>query len=522
MALARQRSRDRTPTAMLSVMRLACIAALFVAATTLTVARTADACGACFHGPTAGGVTETTVVTGHRMAMAISQTQTVLWDQIEYAGNPEEFAWVLPVKPGATLEVAQDAWFEMLDGGTATAVFSKPVRCPPDVPPIGFNGCQSGGDASASFDGGEPPPPSVTVVSQGTVGPYETVTLSTEQPGALGDWLDSHGYVIPDEMQPTIDAYVEEDFDFIALRLIPGNGVNMMQPVRVIMPAGQMTLPLRMVAGGTGATTAINLFVIGEGRYEVQNVPNLLIDRSQVTWNYATNDTNLNALRALAFEDSGGVGWLTSYALPGTFASTRPDEAAAWGGATVTYRTPQGWAVNTLAELYEVLTSGPPPEAVSGSGMGLLPTEPCIAAIRTAFTKGLTVVDNCDEDGVCADLGPDEIAKSELVCDEGADDLAVAFTGMRMSDVWLTRLDAELSRAAFESDLVLQAAADQSELDSRFTAERYIAHPCGPVVTTASVIGTSSAPRLPGGVAVYLLGGFGLALLWRRRSLDAS
>ena len=69
--------------------------------------RVADACGGCFHQQvTAGGETDSTVVTGHRMVMSISQTQSVLWDQIEYAGDPEEFSWVLPVKPGAVLELS--------------------------------------------------------------------------------------------------------------------------------------------------------------------------------------------------------------------------------------------------------------------------------------------------------------------------------------------------------------------------------------------------------------------------------
>ncbi|HEY2410275.1 MAG TPA: hypothetical protein VGI10_29925, partial [Polyangiaceae bacterium] len=71
----------------------------------------ARACGGCFHGPPPV-TSESTVVTGHRMAYAISAERTVLWDQIQYQGAPEDFAWVLPVKPGATLELSHDAWFE--------------------------------------------------------------------------------------------------------------------------------------------------------------------------------------------------------------------------------------------------------------------------------------------------------------------------------------------------------------------------------------------------------------------------
>ena len=64
----------------------------FALLATLALPDDARACGGCFV------PSETTVVTAHRMALAISPVQTVLWDQIQYAGSPAEFAWVLPVK----------------------------------------------------------------------------------------------------------------------------------------------------------------------------------------------------------------------------------------------------------------------------------------------------------------------------------------------------------------------------------------------------------------------------------------
>ena len=62
----------------------------------------AEACGGCFVPQS-----ERTVVTDHRMALSISQQQTVLWDQIRYSGDPAEFAWVLPVRAGAKATVMQ-------------------------------------------------------------------------------------------------------------------------------------------------------------------------------------------------------------------------------------------------------------------------------------------------------------------------------------------------------------------------------------------------------------------------------
>src|SRR6185436_19779148 len=108
--------------------------------------------------------------------------------------------------------------------------------------------------------GGAPPDP-VSVVHQESIGPYETVTIHSNIPGSLFNWLDMHGYAVDDAIKPMIDDYEKEGFDFIALRLIPGADVKQMQPVRVTSPGASPVLPLRMVAAGTGANVALSLFV---------------------------------------------------------------------------------------------------------------------------------------------------------------------------------------------------------------------------------------------------------------------
>ena len=75
------------------------------------------------------------------------------------------------------------------------------------------------------------------MVHQGTVGPYDTVTLHANVPNALPSWLMANGYAIDPSVAPIIDAYVSEGFDFIALRMQPDTGVQQMKPVRVITPA---------------------------------------------------------------------------------------------------------------------------------------------------------------------------------------------------------------------------------------------------------------------------------------------
>ena len=196
--------------------------------------RQVKACGGCFIPPLTN---MSTVVTGHRMAFAFSSTRTVLWDQIQYSGSPADFSWVLPVKGEAVIEAAEDAWFEALEGVTNTVVTPPHLDC---YSQSSSGGCACGG-ASASSDSsgfggpGFGPGNSVTILQQGSVGPYEEVRLRSTSSGALLAWLSTNKYNIPADIKPVIEAY-QASFDFFALRLQPQAMVQQMTPVRIITP----------------------------------------------------------------------------------------------------------------------------------------------------------------------------------------------------------------------------------------------------------------------------------------------
>jgi len=170
------------------------IAAALAGAIVLASPTDASACGGSFSRPPPDPQNpETIQIAAQRMVLSISEAQTVLWSQIEYEGPPEEFAWVLPVGPGSTIELANPLWFDALE-----AVSSKHVA-PPGVcgpAPIyeesSSGGCSPGCGAGSANPGGDRGLPqeeegksSVDVVSRGTLGPYETVTLSSKDGQAV-------------------------------------------------------------------------------------------------------------------------------------------------------------------------------------------------------------------------------------------------------------------------------------------------------------------------------------------------
>lgn len=428
----------------------------------------ARACGGCFIQPVQGN-DGGTIVTSHRMVLSISQDQTILWDQIQYTGSPAGFAWVLPVKPGARVDLASKALFDVLDAATGTQVGQPLLTC--EVP--GYFGCSVApgvgagtgfGCGASEADSGTDATPSdpVQVVSHGATGPYESAIIHSDVPGALPKWLEAHGYSIPAGISPVIDAYQKEGFDFAALRLLPSAGVQQMRPVRVVQKGASPVLPLRMVAAGTGPRTAITLFVIGEGRYTTKNIPEVTIPRDRVVWDYETASSSYASLRDLTY--GNGRSFFTAYAEPGAF--FEPIVNPITRSATL-YQTTSGWQFDTAADAF----------VEQAFINGETSSTDCSEALDALAGDERKVIAPCDAGEPGCSYNPStEIEGSNLECDPPIgsdiplDDIAQALVGMHPQDVWITRLEANLSREALVDDLTLEPAAEQVPLPGAFVA----------------------------------------------------
>lgn len=269
----------------------------------------AAACGGC-----AVPVGQSTQVTGHRMLFSISKTSTTLWDQIEYDGNPTEFAWILPIHGQVEIGLSSDVLFAQLSTMTATTVVAPPLNCP--APPACWGVDEADGGGFGSATGGGASNGGVDVIARQVVGPYETVQLASQDPAALKNWLTINKYNITADVEPVIDAYVNEGFDFLAMKLVPSADVKSMRPVRITSKGAVASLPLRMVAVGTGAITPITLWMVGEGRYEPTNFPFFTVDPLDVVWDWDTADSNYALLKDNAFKAGNNGNWLIQYAKP--------------------------------------------------------------------------------------------------------------------------------------------------------------------------------------------------------------
>ncbi|MBP9112043.1 MAG: DUF2330 domain-containing protein [Polyangiaceae bacterium] len=393
----------------------------------------ASACGGCFVPPE-----NNTIVTDHRMILAIGSNETTLYDQIRYQGSPESFAWVLPIRGEAKVGVSSDAVFAALDEISQVQVIAPPINCP----------SSGGGCMSSSSDFSSSPTAAenerVTVLRQETVGPYETVQLRSSDPGALNKWLSEKGYRITPEIEPVIASYVREKFDFLALKLVPGQSVRSMKPVRVSTPGASPVLPLRMVAAGAGASVGITLWTLGDGRWEPQNFPKFVVSEKDLIWNWAENASNFKALRAKQNTDLGGSAWEieSSIAISTSSLAGRVRSIATYS-ETYPYE-------GRLADEYPV----------TNDGMG-------------------TVVSNTEQNF--------------------QDDMGHLFGNK--SSIRVTRMRADLPQASLAADLALQASQDQALLPVTRNVTREADEPQCRQDAGCSTTGDSSA-ELAGVLAV--------------------
>ncbi|MBK8219038.1 MAG: DUF2330 domain-containing protein [Myxococcales bacterium] len=403
------------------------------AAALVAVSRPAQACGGCFVPPE-----NNTVVTDHRMILSVGQGQSTLYDQIRYQGAPESFAWVLPISGEAQVGLSADVVFSVLDSLTQVGVVAPPRNCPAPPNDCARNSPQAA-PGSASADGGFAD--GVTVTKREVVGPYETVQLQATNPEALNQWLTANKFSIPEDVKPVVAQYVRENFNFLAMKLVPGANVQSMRPVRVTTRGSSVTLPLRMVAAGTGPVVGISLWVMAQGRYEPQNFPTFTIKQEDLAWDWTANASNFKTIRAERTAASNGRGW----------------------------------------------------ELESSIG---LQTQQIDYAVRTGFVGGFGgrggPVAPAGNDYAGIDASEGNPAKTpDQVRDE---DMGILLGRIVPgAELRVTRMRADLTHAALNEDLVLTAPADQSLLGTTRQVTRELNEPLCPVWQGCEQVG--QAPR---------------------------
>src|SRR5690606_22949815 len=144
--------------------------------------------------------------------------------QIQYEGEAEQFAWIIPVTAVPEISVGSQALFDNMLTATVPT-FTVNNRTEGDCSGGVGIGCakleaspnridRAGGDGGG-LTGGESDASGVEILDRGFAGAFEYVTLTGGDVQEIVDWLDTNGSAQDDEAPPILDEYLQDDFVFV-------------------------------------------------------------------------------------------------------------------------------------------------------------------------------------------------------------------------------------------------------------------------------------------------------------------
>ncbi|MFK8004166.1 MAG: DUF2330 domain-containing protein [Polyangiales bacterium] len=241
--------------------------------------------------------------------------------QILYSGPSENFAWMLPVNGSPDISVSSNSAFQQIQRATNPSYrLNVEVEGECDQNDFGpFPGSAGqdasfGADAGASSDAGAPP---VTVVDEGSVGPYDFVIISVDQAAedialVATEWLQENEYDVSELGRDRLVPYLESGMNLLAFRLTKGRDTGEIRPVVLSFGAGLPSIPLRPTAAAATPDMGIMVFVLGESRAIPANYLDLELNEARLNWFNASS--NYNQVVTQAANEAGGQGFVTEFA----------------------------------------------------------------------------------------------------------------------------------------------------------------------------------------------------------------
>lgn len=295
------------------------LGAMAVFGATAHVPRTAEACGGTFcdgGGPTPMPVDQS----GENILFVRDNGFTEAHIQIQYEGEAQNFAWVIPLLAVPEFSVGSEPLFQsLLNGSVPTYTVNQQFDDCGPVNGSGLTGAAPDGDGAAGEDGGdagEDPGGGPQVVLQETVGAYEIAVLEGGTAAEVIEWLDANGYAQDPEAEPILRAYLDEGFLFGAVKLTGGADVDEIHPIVLRMATDEACIPLRLTRIAALDDMDVRSFFLGDARTVPQNYRHVLINQVKIDWTPGNLAQNYKQIISEAVDApmASGRAFVTEYA----------------------------------------------------------------------------------------------------------------------------------------------------------------------------------------------------------------
>jgi MYXO-CTERM domain-containing protein len=296
----------------------------------------AEACGGffCDGGPQPMPVDQT----GEDILFVMDEGQVEVHIRVEYEGEAENFAWVIPALSVPTdFNVGSQALFDAIKQATVPTygITNQADDCSlDDAQGFGDSGADSAGGTGAADptgdDGGEG---GVVVKAIEQVGAFEITVIGAEgelNPQAVFDWLEENGYQQDEAARPIIEEYLEENHDLIAIKLTGGAGVDELHPIALRFDHPEPCVPLRLTRIAAVDDMDVRTYFLAEDRVVPSTYKHVLVNPLKIDWpNQASNYKEV-ITRAVDADEADGRAFVTEYAGPSDIVQTFNVYQASW------------------------------------------------------------------------------------------------------------------------------------------------------------------------------------------------
>ncbi len=357
-----------------------------------------------------------------RIAVSVGPQRSTLWTSLRYEASGGILGIVVPAPVGASLDWSSDAWFEALEVATAPRVFPPANESP-------F--CPGKGGPSSIFE-------TVGMIGH-TASLQAQSVIVLDDAASVGTWASTAGLTVPTALQASLQALTGVRFVAILFVAPPGSGVT--PTLRIVMPGTPPALPLALTHAA-GDDLLVTAFVLGEGRGGLIGGNEVTIPSSAIAWQADQGVSNYRTerLSTLGGDASRYVVECASHdALP-TDVSIASGTASI-DGVTTTYF-----------------------ERAAAYGDGSFDAPPCIQKADGALASSATVAASCPRAALgvvgstpsCMETTPaGEVDPNNFRCGAGADDLAVALSGLVPASTWVTRQTLDIAAGSNGLDFIV-------------------------------------------------------------------
>ncbi|MFG2840269.1 DUF2330 domain-containing protein [Streptomyces zaomyceticus] len=206
------------------------------------------------------------------------RTETVVM-RFNVHGDARHAAWIMPVPSRADVTLGDPGLFDALDRLTEPEQRDR------------FHFWPREGDWPFDLDHGDgagapaPGAGGVGVVGREQLGPFDVARLTATDPGALGDWLRTHGFELPERLTGALQPYVDRRWEYVAVRLAPQQKDAVLQgeltPLRITFGSPELVYPMRLSRLAT-SSQSLGLYILAEHRMEPRSP--IGGDRPEVTF----------------------------------------------------------------------------------------------------------------------------------------------------------------------------------------------------------------------------------------------